>query len=76
MAQVHNSKRRMPMILTAELSASWIFDDLSEERITEIASFQYSPKEMQAYAISKSFLKDEDPTTPFTYDELPELIYG
>jgi hypothetical protein len=30
---------------------------------------------MKAHPISKEFLKNEDPTEPFTYEILEELVY-
>jgi hypothetical protein len=34
----------MPAILTEDLAAEWISDGLSEERITEIATYQIPAK--------------------------------
>lgn len=72
MRQIHNSKKRMPTILTDELAYRWIFDDLSDEQITEIASFQYPADEMQAWTIDKKFKSLPDPIVPFHYPELDE----
>ena len=44
-AIIHNSKRRMPTILTEELAYEWIQPGLSENRITEIATFQFPASE-------------------------------
>jgi putative SOS response-associated peptidase YedK len=74
MEQVHNNKKRMPAILTEELAWEWLFEDLSEERISEIAKFQFPPDQMNAYPIVKDFREALDPTAPCTYDELPGLI--
>jgi putative SOS response-associated peptidase YedK len=71
MEQVHNKKKRMPLILTDELSREWIMDGLSEERINEMASFQFPSNNMEAYTIEKSFRNSGDPETPFEYEELP-----
>jgi putative SOS response-associated peptidase YedK len=73
MEQVHNSKKRMPTILTDELAYEWMFGDLSDERITEIASFQYPAKQMDACTIAKDFLATLEPATPFAYEDLPAL---
>lgn len=74
MSQVHNSAGRMPTILQDELAHEWIFGDLTDERITQIASTQYSPREMQACTISKDFLKELEPTRPVTYETVPDLV--
>ena len=73
MESVHNKKKRMPTILTEDLAWEWIMEDLSEERIKQIAAFQIPSEEMSAYTIAKDFKKAEDPLAPFEYEELPEL---
>ncbi|MDB5191863.1 MAG: response-associated peptidase [Segetibacter sp.] len=55
MEQIHNSKKRMPTILTPELAGEWISDGLTEERINEIATFQYPAEDMEAWPIHKDF---------------------
>lgn len=74
MEQVHNKKKRMPLILSEDLAREWITEGLTEQRIQEIASFQFPSSEMEAYTIEKQFRGAEDPTIPFTYVELPELV--
>jgi putative SOS response-associated peptidase YedK len=72
MSQIHNSKNRMPTILTEELAAEWISSALSEERISEIATFKIPAGEMRAHTIHKDFKTALDPTEHFTYPDLPE----
>ena len=55
MAEIHNTKKRMPTILTPQLAGEWISDGLSEERISELATFQYPADEMEAWPIQKDF---------------------
>ena len=76
MRQVHNNKERMPTILNDALAYEWMMGDLSEERITEIASTQYSSSEMDACSIAKDFLESGAPTTPFEHAGLPPLDYN
>lgn len=71
--QIHNKKKRMPVVLTEELAREWIRDGLTEERITEIATFQYPSSDMAAYTIEKAFRTSDDPTHPCDYKELPEI---
>jgi putative SOS response-associated peptidase YedK len=71
--QIHNKKKRMPVILTDELAREWIRDGLSEERITEIATFQYPSSGMEAFTIEKTFRTSDDPTRPCEYQELPVI---
>lgn len=73
MKQVHNSKMRMPTILSEELAWEWMMGDLSEERISEIAKTQYSSLEMDACTVAKEFLGSLEPSTPFEYEDLPAL---
>ena len=73
MEQIHNTKKRMPTMLTEELAWEWIMSDLSEERIKEIAAYQIPSAALSAYTIQKSFKAAEDPLEAFTYDDLPSL---
>jgi putative SOS response-associated peptidase YedK len=70
---IHNTKKRMPTILTEDLAWKWIMDDLTEPEIQEIASYQFPSEEMFAYTIAKDFKGAEDPLKPFEYAELPEI---
>lgn len=74
MEQVHNVKKRMPTILPKELAEEWISEGLSEERIMEIASYQFPSDEMRVWPIRKDFRSLEEPWEEFHYDELPELL--
>jgi putative SOS response-associated peptidase YedK len=73
MAQVHNSKKRMPTILPEELAWEWLFGDLDENRIAEIAKYQLPASQMEACSIDKGFLTSDDPRVPAAYAELPAL---
>jgi putative SOS response-associated peptidase YedK len=73
MSKIHNTKLRMPTILTEDLAAEWIKPGLQPDKIQEIASFQYNSDEMSAYPIRKEFRTLEDPTEAFDYIELPAL---
>ena len=73
MEQVHNTKKRMPTILNEDLAYEWLFGNLSENRITEIAKSQYPAEKMKAYTIAKDFRASINPTAPFEYADLPPL---
>lgn len=73
MAEVHNSKKRMPTILPEELAYEWIMSDLPDNKIREIAGYKLSSEEMYAYTIHKDFKTREEPCDPFEYKELPDL---
>jgi putative SOS response-associated peptidase YedK len=71
--QVHNKKKRMPVVLPEDLAREWIRDGLTEDRIREIAGYKYPSSEMNAFAIEKTFRTSSDPTQPCRYEELPEI---
>jgi len=75
MEQVHNKRKRMPLILTEQLAREWIREELSEARIQEIAGFQFPSEQMAAYTIEKSFRNTGDPALPFVYEQLPAIIH-
>jgi hypothetical protein len=64
----------MPTILTEEKALEWLTPDLTEKRITELATFQIPCEDMIAYTIRKEFRSDMNPTEKFIYPELPELV--
>ncbi len=73
MEQVHNSKKRMPAILNEDLAYEWIFGNLDEKRILEIAATQYPTEEMQACTIAKDFREVLEPAKVFEYEDVPAL---
>jgi putative SOS response-associated peptidase YedK len=73
MEQVHNSKKRMPTILNDDLAYEWLFGDLDEKRISEIAAIQYPAEAMEACTIAKDFREVLEPTKPFEYEDVPAL---
>lgn len=73
MQLIHNTKKRMPTILSEDLAWKWISPNLSESEITAIASYQYPSELMLATPIHKSFKILEDPLLEYEYPELPEI---
>lgn len=73
MEQVHNSKKRMPTILNEDLAYEWMFGDLDESRISEIAATQVPVEEMQACTIAKDFREVLEPAKEFIYEDVPAL---
>lgn len=73
MEQVHNTKKRMPVILTEELAYQWLQNNLPEKNISDLASYQYNSKLMRASSIHKDFRTSENPQAPALYPELPPL---
>ena len=73
MEKIHNSKKRMPTILPEDLAYEWIFGELDETKISEIASHQIDSEKMEAFSIRKEFKIAEDPLEPYSFEELPAL---
>ena len=76
MKQIHNSKERMPAILPGDLADAWLYNDLSEQDILDIANYQCASADMIATALDKDFLKNPSPHAPVIYKEVPELVYS
>lgn len=83
MQKIHNKKiltnpledpdPRMPTILPEPLAYEWLFGDLDEKRIKEIASYQYPSDQMTAWPVDKYFDRSPDPTKKVEYENLPPL---
>jgi len=74
MKQIHNSKNRMPVILTEALAEQWITNELSEDQLKQTATYQFDPSLMSAHTIKKDFRAAVDPLEAFAYEEVPELV--
>lgn len=72
--QIHNTKRRMPTILTEDLASQWLNAPLSEAEIQSIASYQIDPAAMWFHPVSKAFKGMHHPEVAFLYPDLPDLI--
>ncbi len=75
MKQIHNSKERMPTILPGNLANAWLYNDLTDQDILDIANYQVASAEMIAIPLDKDFLKKENPHEQVVYKEVPELVY-
>lgn len=75
MKQIHNSKERMPSILPGDLAEAWLYNDLTEQEILDIANYQAASTDMKATPLHKDFLKRENPHEPVVYKEVPALVY-
>jgi putative SOS response-associated peptidase YedK len=76
MKQIHNSKERMPTILPGDLAEAWLYHDLSDNNILDIANYQVASAEMIAIPLHKDFLKQPNPHEQIIYKEAPALVYG
>lgn len=74
MAQIHNKKKRMPTMLPKPLAEEWLFDDLSAERIKELATHQIGSEELSYYTVKKDFRTSGNPLERFDYELLPTIV--
>lgn len=73
MSQVHNKKKRMPLILPDELALEWIRPELRPERIKELTVYQIESDKLKAYTIQKDFRQALNPVEPAKFEGLPTL---
>lgn len=74
MERVHNSKKRMPVILNEDLAYEWLLEDhLDEKKITELGTVQFPSEKMRAYPIAKNFRDNLEPMKEVSYPQLPGL---
>lgn len=73
MQQIHNTKKRMPLILPEALAAEWLLGDISEGRMKELVQFQVDSSAMVAWPVAKDFRTSEQPEQEAIYTELPPL---
>lgn len=72
MANIHNTKKRMPTLLSEELAYEWLFGNLTDKRILEIASWQMPADDMWAYTVDKKYLENPDPVKQVDYPDEPQ----
>lgn len=73
MAQIHNSKKRMPTMLTDDLAYDWLFKPMNEEEISALAQWQIPYTQLNYYTLKKDFLSSVDPVQPRYYPDLVSL---
>jgi putative SOS response-associated peptidase YedK len=69
MSQIHNSKKRMPSILTEELAWEWLMEKPNEERLSQIARTQIPSKLLDFCTIDRNYRTALEATSL----EYPEL---
>lgn len=53
MAVIHNTKKRMPLILDKTIEQDWLNDSLSESDISDLIKSSFTNEEFEAYTVSK-----------------------
>ena len=83
LAAIHNTKKRMPCLLTPEAERVWLHDDLTESDALTLLTAAYPADHMRSYSISKRITSRTEPSdvpdvlAPATYPELsknPQLF--
>ncbi|AQG79504.1 SOS response-associated peptidase [Spirosoma montaniterrae] len=83
LAAIHNTKKRMPCLLTPEQEYAWLHENLSEKEVVELLSAPYPAERMHSHSISKRITSRTEPSDvptvlePAIYPELaqhPELF--
>lgn len=65
MARIHNSKERMPCLLTAQLESEYIRESLRPHQVTELLSLPYASDNLSAHPISRRITsRSESANTP------------
>ena len=70
--QIHNSKKRMPLLFDKQHANQWL-SDIGVDEINAVIKFEYDSAKMKAYTIAKEFRNSIEPQEAHTYLELPEL---
>lgn len=73
MAEIHNVKKRQPTMLSDDLAYEWVFGNLNEQDIQQIASWQMPYEQLSYYTLAKDFLNSNDPLKKYFYHDLPPL---
>jgi putative SOS response-associated peptidase YedK len=75
MENIHNSKKRMPAILTKEKEKAWLHGEMDKERFYDFIQ-PYNTADMHAYTISKRITSRTENSdvpevlSPYNYEEL------
>ena len=72
MKQIHNTKLRMPTILTEDLAWEWLMEKPDQERLQQIARTQIPSRLLEYCTIDPDYRKALE-ATPRNFDELPAL---
>lgn len=79
MAKIHNSKMRMPCLLTKKQEMDYLNQALQPKEVLELLAEQYASSALSAYPISKQITSRTEPTDvpavlePYAYPELADF---
>lgn len=72
MSQIHNSKKRMPSILTEDLAWEWLMEKPNEARLSQIARTQIPSSLLEFCTVDRDYRKTLE-ATPIEYPELAAI---
>lgn len=64
-AEIHNAKKRMPLVLDEGLKEEWFEEGLSDNQITELMFNGFTGKDFKAHPVSSDFYKKVDTNKPY-----------
>ncbi|WP_342647361.1 SOS response-associated peptidase family protein [Mucilaginibacter sp. CSA2-8R] len=73
MSQIHNSKKRMPTILTEDLAWEWLMEKPGEERLSQIARTQIPSRMLDFCTVDRDY-RTSGEATPLAYPELGAIV--
>lgn len=79
-AEIHNKRKRQPILLLKDFEKEWLRDDLNETHINEIINANYEEDNLEAYTVRKDLFSPkinsdvESITQRFEYPELTSLF--
>ena len=71
-SQIHNSKKRMPSILTEDLAWEWLMEKPSAERLSQIARTQIPSNLLEFCTVDRNYRTTLE-ATPLEYPELAAI---
>ncbi|TAE29595.1 MAG: SOS response-associated peptidase [Cytophagales bacterium] len=81
LAAIHNTKKRMPCLLTPDAEHAWLHENLTEAQALELLSIPYPADRMHSHSISKRITSRTEPSDvpdvlePVEYPELQKLNF-
>ncbi len=72
-AEVHNVKKRMPLVLDEGLKDEWLNSGLNDKNIIELMQIGFTSKDFKAHAVSRDvYKKDIDTDRPSILNPVPK----
>lgn len=68
LSAIHNDKKRMPMVLTADAERAWLHETLTEQQVRALTKMPYPADRMHSHAVSKRITSRTEP------DDVPEVM--